>query len=73
MTVGVRGALKAGDVEDNDILSLDDVRYTVAILGHLKQRKRGNRLESLSLSPSLPSSLPPPLLSLTHRSKSSAN
>ena len=37
MAVGVRGALEAGDVKDDDVVTLDDVRHTIAILGHLKE------------------------------------
>ena len=63
MTVGVRGTLKAGDVEDYDIVTLDDVGYTIAILGHLKEE---DTLESLSLPlPPSPLSLSPLSLSLT--------
>ena len=37
MAVGVRGALEAGDVKDDDVVTLDDVRHTIAILGYLKE------------------------------------
>ena len=40
MAVGVRGTLEAGDVEDYDIVTLDDVRDTIAILGHLKEERK---------------------------------
>ena len=43
MAVGVWGTLEAGDVEDYDIVTLDNIRDTIAILGHLKEEEEEER------------------------------